>query len=535
MKKDNLILEISKKGNYTCKYQIEGVWKYLYSRYEPEKFTNQFIIKQNAEFIVVLGLGLGYELREIYNQTNKPIYLIEQDRSFYETIQEIFPGSIEEMSNVSLFFNEEYKKMEIDINDVQIIINNNLIQCNIEFYKNVISYIHSGSGKTESKLICMVDHPTILDDCMEAFQEIGYSVVKLNWENESIMLKKIAAIDPTYLFTINFSEKVSNISKTLHIPYISWTVDTPAYSLYNSKNLYNNLTYYFIYDQEVVSDLKKQGLKRAYYLPVAANVKRLSSIEVSASDYTKYSSQVTFVGSSGAKNEFLESISPKIPLNLRNKINEIVQKQFSEDLYILKDLVDVDLVREIQFHSNYSINNLHHSLLSKEDKLAFLLGRYQSYLERTQIINQIAKTFKVNIYGDNSWDLTDDKLFGTYNGFAEHFIEMPKIFKVTKINLNITRKFVTSGLPMRIFDVLGSGGFLVTNYKSDITKLFKDGSDLVVYRDLQDLMDIIRYYLENEEERDRIRMQGYEAMKKEHTYIKRITKMMDIINGFKNE
>ncbi|WP_226670811.1 glycosyltransferase [Metabacillus litoralis] len=534
MKEYNLLLEKSKKGKYTCKYQIKGKWKYLYSKYEPDRLTNQIIIKQDIEVIVVLGLGLGYELREIYNQTNKPIYVIEQDRDFYETIQKIFPGSIEEMSNVSLFFNEEYKELEFDINQVQFIINSNLIQCNLEFYNNVISYFHSENNETKTQLICMLDHPTILDDCKEAFQEIGYSVVKLNWENESLMLKKIATINASYLFTINFSEKISSISKTLNIPYISWTVDTPAYSLYNSKNLYDNLSYYFIYDQEVVSDLKQQGLKNVYYLPVAANVKRLSSIVVSANEHKNYSSQLAFVGSSGAKNEFQESILPKLPLYLRNEVNDILNKQLSEDLYILRDLVDGNLVREIELHSGYSINTLNHSLLSREDKLAFLLGRYQSYLERTHIIKQLAGKFQLNIYGDNSWNISDDSLIGTYKGFAEHFFEMPKIFKVTKINLNITRKFVYSGLPMRVFDVLGSGGFLVTNYKSDITNLFKDGRDLVVYRDFQDLIEIIRYFLENEDKREMIRKQGFETIKKEHTFIKRITQMMAIVDESNN-
>lgn len=93
------------------------------------------------------------------------------------------------------------------------------------------------------------------------------------------------------------------------------------------------------------------------------------------------------------------------------------------------------------------------------------------------------------------------------------------------MNLNITRAFVETGLPMRVFDVLGSNGFLVTNNKYDISRYFRDGRDLVVYRDLKDLEEIIKYYLEHDNERETIKNQGFETRKVNHTYHIRIKKI----------
>jgi spore maturation protein CgeB len=96
-------------------------------------------------------------------------------------------------------------------------------------------------------------------------------------------------------------------------------------------------------------------------------------------------------------------------------------------------------------------------------------------------------------------------------------------------NLNITRAFVETGLPMRVFDVLGSKGFLVTNDKNDINRLFKNGRDLVVYRDVKDLMEIIEYYLINDSAREEIIMRGFKTVKANHTYSIRIKMMMDYV------
>lgn len=84
---------------------------------------------------------------------------------------------------------------------------------------------------------------------------------------------------------------------------------------------------------------------------------------------------------------------------------------------------------------------------------------------------------------------------------------------------------------MRIFDILGSKGFLLTNYKKSLEYKLSCGKDFVVYRDLKDLLQIIDYYLNHEEERIEIANHGYETVKKYHTYEIRVKEIMNIVNG----
>lgn len=54
-----------------------------------------------------------------------------------------------------------------------------------------------------------------------------------------------------------------------------------------------------------------------------------------------------------------------------------------------------------------------------------------------------------------------------YVGPIDWYSVMPLVFKNTCINLNITLKSIQSGIPLRGMDIMGSGGFLLTNYQND--------------------------------------------------------------------
>lgn len=75
----------------------------------------------------------------------------------------------------------------------------------------------------------------------------------------------------------------------------------------------------------------------------------------------------------------------------------------------------------------------------------------------------------------------------------------------------------------RLYETTGRGGFMIFPYIEGIEKEFKLGEELVTYKfnDFEDLREKINYYLENDEEREKIRKAGFERTKKDHTYAKR--------------
>ena len=104
------------------------------------------------------------------------------------------------------------------------------------------------------------------------------------------------------------------------------------------------------------------------------------------------------------------------------------------------------------------------------------------------------------------------------------------MFHAAKINLNMTMRPIETGLSLRIWDILGCGGFLLTNYQAEIPDYFEIGKDLEAYESMEELEQKIQYYLTHEEERLQIAINGYEKVARFHTYEQRIAEMIRMIS-----
>ena len=105
-------------------------------------------------------------------------------------------------------------------------------------------------------------------------------------------------------------------------------------------------------------------------------------------------------------------------------------------------------------------------------------------------------------------------------------MQMPQIFALSKINLNITARPIRTGLPQRIWDVIGAGGFLLTNYQSELEDYFEIGKEIDVFGSEQELLDKAAYYLEHEKERMEMSKRAYEKVRAQHTYSQRMQQLL---------
>lgn len=110
-----------------------------------------------------------------------------------------------------------------------------------------------------------------------------------------------------------------------------------------------------------------------------------------------------------------------------------------------------------------------------------------------------------------------------------------EIYAQSLINLNIS---LNGDLNLRIFEVLSSGGFLLTDRlspQSGLGLLFNDGEHLVCFKDEKDLLDKIKYFLKHPDEAKEIARNGYEAYRRNHTPEKKIVELMDyVFKGVEN-
>ena len=69
---------------------------------------------------------------------------------------------------------------------------------------------------------------------------------------------------------------------------------------------------------------------------------------------------------------------------------------------------------------------------------------------------------------------------------------------------------------------MAAGGFLLEQHCIDIDKWFDIGKECVTYNTNEDCLTKIKYYLEHEDERKQIALEGQKSAHKKHKYIDRI-------------
>lgn len=83
----------------------------------------------------------------------------------------------------------------------------------------------------------------------------------------------------------------------------------------------------------------------------------------------------------------------------------------------------------------------------------------------------------------------------------------------------------------RVYETMGRGGFIIHPFIEGMQEEFTDGKTIVFYEynNWDQLKEKIDYYLEHDEEREKIRRAGHEFVKQNATYTNRLSRMLDII------
>ena len=85
----------------------------------------------------------------------------------------------------------------------------------------------------------------------------------------------------------------------------------------------------------------------------------------------------------------------------------------------------------------------------------------------------------------------------------------------------------------RHFEISACGGFLMTSMADNLGDYYKIGEEIVAYKNTNELIEKIIYYLKNDEERKKIAEAGYERTIKDHTYNKRFEDIFRMVSrGF---
>lgn len=111
------------------------------------------------------------------------------------------------------------------------------------------------------------------------------------------------------------------------------------------------------------------------------------------------------------------------------------------------------------------------------------------------------------------------------------FEQYVPLYQRTKIGINVHNrgKYTVGGY--RLFDLPGNGVMQISDGEEYLESFFEDGVEIVGYRDFDDLIDKVRYYLDRPEERERVARAGYRRVMADHRIRTRLDRLTDLLNA----
>lgn len=327
----------------------------------------------------------------------------------------------------------------------------------------------------------------------------------------------------------NYSAIASIACERLGIPYISWIFDSPYLAVY-SDSMYNSCNHMFIFDKKFYEDIKSKGVK-CYYLPLAVNSTRLGAMNITDEQIKRFSSEVSFVGSLYTKNAYNMAISDYTK-EVIEKHESVFTKQYGnwKENYLYTDITEDDID---YMHKNTTIKGFEFFPYASKHNIyvGYLLARKMAEYERARMLNELASHSRVTLYNSkDDHSMLENVICKPETNYEQ---ETPIVYFSSKINLNITLRSIETGLPLRVFDIMGVGGFLMSNYQQEFEELYTPGKDVVLYSSMDELIDKTKFYLTHERERLTIAMNGYKRTISEHTMKIRAAQMLKTVFGNK--
>ena len=374
------------------------------------------------------------------------------------------------------------------------------------------------------------------DDILRCFERSGHKTVTIEDEIED---KSITGADTVKLvdaklqqgsydcvFTVNFYPSISDLCNVYHIRYICWIVDSPVLELF-AASISNEWNRVFVFDRTQYEDICRFNPGRIFHYPLAVDVsskQEVISEALSSGRAKRFASDVSFVGSLYSEKDPMNALKDA-PQYLTGYLEGICEAQLKVyGYYFADELLNGKIIDDFKSSvSDYYTMKCDNNLTDRVVIGQYYLGNHITSVERQRLIVSIARNHPIDVYTRSD---TNAIKGASCRGGCRTLTEMPVIFHESRININPTSKAIRSGVPLRVFDILACEGFMLSNYQTELCELFVPGEDFVYYDSIDQVPELISYYLENEDERREIAHNGYMKVKNQYSYDLRLNGLL---------
>lgn len=550
----------SREGVPTFRYEIgDGKSRYFHSSYDPLSEARKWAEETNVDpetIIVVLGTGFFYHVSELIKKCpeNQPIVIVERDEEIVREALKLFDlKDILNREGLHIYLgsdsNDAVKlitrvQIENSFRNIEFMSHKPSVQTFPGFYgsirrsfsasrrsdiHNQLRYVKFSNNGV--KVLLLTTRYFLMGEIISAMKRLDVRLRLITIEQEELgqedfiekIIKNIIEFKPDFVFTINHlgidrEGTLSQFLTRIEMPLASWYVDNPNLII---KRYRKNVTPYctmFLWDRNSLADMHSLGFENCFYLPLGVDERRFRPMQGETNPLSCLSCDVAFAGNSMVEKVRKRLNKVKVSGGLENHFRDIAS-DFCKNGH--RQIEDVIRLEHCQVYDSFKKLNI-------DDKANFETALLW---EATRIyrLERVKRLLPFNplIVGDPYWsELLDSQLF-RYHKELSYYTELPYFYNVTKINFNATSMQMKGAVNQRVFDVPACKGFLLTDFQEQMGELFDIGKEAICYSDPGEIEEMTGYFLSHEKERTRIAEKGYERVIRDHTYVSRVSSMIE--------
>ena len=358
-----------------------------------------------------------------------------------------------------------------------------------------------------------------LADYLEGFRKCGVEGMMIEPDSIQKCDRK-----PDFVLDFNYHDQSASFFSGLDIPYVAIVYDT----WYHPVEMYTPDTkgkihncFAFTCDPTQVEGFQRAG---AYseFLPLGVNTDRFRPRRLEK----KY--DVIFYGSSMSdnKNDGFKMMAKAHP-ETKDILYGIIDRKKRNTLFRddLEEMVALEAERTGKFLVSKTMTHQKRAWIQMlEDHVTMMMREYVTYCANALV------------FGPKDWELyrcAEGQKYGAncgYGGWLDYRTELPEVVCESKIVLSVEKIGTWQAVGQRLYEVLASGSFCLSNRTKEQEALFDDGKDLAYYDSLKDLKDKVGYYLAHEKEREDIAAQGCQKVRAMHATEHRAKRILEVLD-----
>jgi spore maturation protein CgeB len=323
------------------------------------------------------------------------------------------------------------------------------------------------------------------------------------------LLRAAVAFRPDAILTENHAgfDSRGSIGATLNdldLPVIVWYLDDFRFLIGEDSRHAFPRTLVCTFERRHVPLLQALGFRHVHHLPSACAIEPGQA----TSPRNDLARATSFIGDT-FESAKAKRFDPSFPARL----DALVAAGMSVD-------PGVDLVAEVLRRQGAGFASRAEAYRYAGYVLAHATQRYRQVL-----LSQVVAS-DLHVFGDETWRSLG--LRAAIHGPTDPAAETPAIYRDSAVVLNLSSPQLITAVNLRVFDVPAAGGLLLTDWREDLDLLFDVSREVLVFRSVPEMNDLIAHYERRPAQREQLIAAGRARVLRDHRLEQRMQQLAQL-------